>query len=77
MVSKSATLKKQLWYKVKLYVFVKKVTKRYSKIDQHLERHLSITVHVFRLPLPYLCSQIITPFSFSMISTNKETWLLF
>ena len=26
---------------------------RYSKIDKHLARHLSITVGVFQIPLPF------------------------
>ena len=38
---------------------------------------LSITVHVFRVPPLFICSQIITPFYDSMISTNKETGLWF
>ena len=51
--------------------------KRYSKIDQLLARHFKYNSASLSSPPPFLCSQIITPFSNSIISTNKETGLLF
>ena len=51
------------------------VTKRYSKIDQHLARHSKNNVECLSSSPPFLCSQIITPFSHSMISTNQKTGL--
>ena len=49
--------------------------KRYSKIDQHLAWHFKYNGACVSSPPPFLCSQIITPFSYSMISTNKEIGL--
>ena len=44
--------------------------KRYSKIDQHLALHFMYNGVCLSSPPPFLCSQIITHFSNSMISTN-------
>ena len=49
--------------------------KRYSKIDQHLSWHFKYNGGCLSSPPPFLWSQIITPFSNSMISTNQETGL--
>ena len=49
--------------------------KRYSKIDQHLARHFKNNVECLSCPPPFLCIQIITPFSHLMISTNQKTGL--
>ena len=49
--------------------------KKYSKLDQHLARHFKYNSGCLSIPPPFLCSQVITPFSNSMISTNKETEL--
>ena len=49
--------------------------KRYSRIDQHLARHFKYKGSCLSSPPPFLCSQIITPSSNSMISTNQETGL--
>ena len=50
-------------------------TKRYSIIDQHLARHFrKIGAGLLSLP-PFLCSQIITPFSHLMLSSNQERGL--
>ena len=49
------------------------VFKRYYKIDQHSARHFKYNGVSFSSPPPFLCSQIITPFSNSMISTNQDT----
>ena len=51
--------------------------KRYSKIDQHLARHLKYNGQCLSSPPPFLCSQIITLFSSSIISTNQDTGLKF
>ena len=48
--------------------------KRYSKIDQHLARHFKYNGACLWSP-PFLCNQIITPSSNSMISANQETGL--
>ena len=40
--------------------------KRYSKIDQHLERHFKYNGVCLSSPPPFLCSQIFIPFSNSM-----------
>ena len=53
------------------------ISKRYSKIDQHLARHLKYNGACLSSPPPFLSSQIITLFSISMISTNQETGLQF
>ena len=37
--------------------------KRYSKKDQHLEWHFKYNGECLLSPPPFLCSQIITPFS--------------
>ena len=42
--------------------------KRYFEVDQHLERHFDC----LSSPPPFHCSQIITLFPNSMISTNQE-----
>ena len=47
--------------------------KRYSKIDQYLARPFKYNVKCLSSPPLFLCSQIITPFYKSMISTNQET----
>ena len=49
--------------------------KRYSKIDQHLARHFKYNGARLSSPPPFLCSQIFTPFSNSMIFANQETGL--
>ena len=49
--------------------------KRYSKIDQHLAQHSKHYAECLSCPPPFLCSQIITPFSHLRISTNQETGL--
>ena len=49
--------------------------KRYFKIDQHLARYFKYNGAGLSSPPPFLCSQIITPFSNSMISANQETGL--
>ena len=51
--------------------------KKYSKIDQHLARHFRYNSACLSSPPPFLCGQIIIPFSNSMISTNQETGLRF
>ena len=51
------------------------LTKRYSKIDQYLARHIRYNGGCLSSPSPILCSETITPFSNSMISTNLETGL--
>ena len=51
--------------------------KKYSKIYQHLAWHLEYYGACLPSPPPFLCSQIITPFLNSMISTNQETVLEF
>ena len=45
--------------------------KRYSKIDQHLARYFKYNSGCLSSPPPFLCSQIITTFSNSIISTNQ------
>ena len=50
------------------------LVKRYSKIDQYLARHFKYNLSS---PTPFLHSHIITPFSNSIISTNKEKGLYF
>ena len=63
--------------KVHLYSLIKvdDLRKRYSIIDQHLARHFQYNVAgLLSLP-PFLCSQIITPFSNSMVSANQKTGL--
>ena len=49
--------------------------KRYSIIDQHLARHFKNNVVGLLSPPPFLCSQIITPFSHLMLSANQERGL--
>ena len=49
--------------------------KRYSIIDKHLARHSKRNGECLSIPPTFLFSQIITPFSHSMISTNQETGL--
>ena len=46
-----------------------------SKIDQHLARHYKYNSACLSSLTPFLCSQIITPFSKLMISTNQKTGL--
>ena len=46
--------------------------KRYSIIDQHLARHFKNNSAGLLSPPPFLCSQIITPFSHFMLSANQE-----
>ena len=53
------------------------INKRYFKIDQYLGRHFVYHVECLSSPPPFLCSQIITPFLNSMISTNQEKVLEF
>ena len=53
----------------------KKSDERYSKIDQHLARHLKYDGVCLSSPPPLLYSQIIDLFHNSMISTNQETGL--
>ena len=50
----------------------KREMKRYSKIYQHLARHLKYNSASLS---PFLCSQKITPFSISMLSHSQETGL--
>ena len=50
--------------------------KRYFKIDQHLARHFLYYIERLSSPPYFLCSQIITPFLNSMISTNQENVLV-
>ena len=54
---------------------LKSFSKRYSKIDQHSARHFKYNVACLSSPSPFLSSQIITPFSNSMIFTYQETGL--
>ena len=56
-----------------IYQFVEK--KRYYRIDQHLARHLKYYGACLSSPPPFLGSEIITPFSDSMVSTNQKTGL--
>ena len=49
--------------------------KRYSKIYQHLARHFKNNGACLSSPPLFLCSQIITSFSNSMIYTNQEAGL--
>ena len=49
--------------------------KRYYIIDQHLARHSKYNGECLSCPPTFLCSQIITPFSHSMISINHKTGL--
>ena len=51
--------------------------KRYSIIDQHLARYFEYQCAGLPSPLSYLCSQIITSYFYSMISTNQKTGLQF
>ena len=46
--------------------------KRYSIIDQDLARHFKYNGAGLSSPPPFLCIQIITPLSNSMISANQE-----
>ena len=50
-------------------------TKRYSIIDQHLAQHFKNNSAGILSPLPFLCSQLITPFSHLMLSANQERGL--
>ena len=47
------------------------IIKRYSIIDQHFKNNGAGLLS----PPPFLCSQIITPFSHLMLSTNQERGL--
>ena len=51
--------------------------KRYSRIDRNLARHFVTLGAGLLSPTPVLCSQTITPFCISMLSTNQETGLEF
>ena len=51
-------------------------TKRYFEIDQHLARHCLYYDECIN-PTPFLCSQLITPFLDSIITTNQEIELEF
>ena len=51
------------------------IAKRYYKIDQYLAWHFKYNGAGLSSPHPFLCSQIITPFSNSIISTDQETGL--
>ena len=68
----------QVWLKWKqtfLEIILLDEDKRYSKIDQHLARHFKYNGGCLSSPPPFLSSQIIIPFSNSMISNNQETSL--
>ena len=58
-----------------MYNYSIDVDKRYAIIDQYLARHFKYNDAGLSSPLPFPCSQIITPFSISMISVNQETEL--
>ena len=49
--------------------------KRYAKVEQHLVRYFKYNGACLLSTPPFLCSQIITPFYNSMISTNQKTGL--
>ena len=51
--------------------------KRYFRIDQHLARHFVNYSAGLSSPTPFLCSQTITPFYKSMLSTYQERRLEF
>ena len=53
------------------------IKKRYSIIDQHFKRHFKNNGAGLLSPRPFLCSQIITPFSHLMLSANQERGLWF
>ena len=53
------------------------IVKRCFKIDQQLARHFVYYGACLSSPPLFLCSQIITPFLYSMISPNQETGLEF
>ena len=57
--------------------FLLKYIQKKSIIDQHLARHFVNYVACLSSPPHFLCSQIITPFIYSMISTNQKTGLYF
>ena len=46
-------------------------------INQHLARHFKNNSAGLFIPPPFLCSQIITPFSYLMLSANQERGLCF
>ena len=62
-------------FKKPVYLLQDKLKKRYSKIDQHLAWHFKYSGACLSSPPPFPSSQIITPFSNSMISINQETGL--
>jgi hypothetical protein len=52
-----------------------RLNKRYSIIDQHLVQHFKNNSASLLSPPPFLCKQIITPFSHLMLSANQERGL--
>ena len=50
--------------------------KRYSIIDQHLARHFKNNGAGLLSPPPFLCSQMITPFSHALCQSGKRVVLL-
>ena len=51
------------------------IDKRYSKIEKDIAQHFKYNGACLSSTPPFLCRQIIVPFSNSMISTNQETGL--
>ena len=62
-------------YFVTIFHLLYAVHKRYSKIDKHLAWHFRYNGACLSSPPLFLCSQIVAPFSNSMILTNQGTGL--